>query len=94
MTSPAPQLPFWKRKRRFAAAVLWLVLAYPLSVGLLVYAHWRAWTPKWSDDLLDAYAHPLWLLENADLPPSRFVKAHRVWWVELARQHNGGALRF
>ncbi|MBA3311912.1 MAG: hypothetical protein M3552_12320 [Planctomycetota bacterium] len=37
MTSP-PRKPFWKRKRWIAAAVLWLVASYPLSIGPVGFA--------------------------------------------------------
>ncbi len=43
MTSPAPQRPFWKRKRWIAAAVLWLVAAYFISAGPTVYAVRCGW---------------------------------------------------
>ncbi len=51
MTSP-PRKPFWKRKRWIAAAVLWLVVAYPLSLGPVVHAEVRGWVPALVTELL------------------------------------------
>ncbi len=35
--------PWWRRKRWPAVAVLWLFLAYPLSVGPYIYCQERGW---------------------------------------------------
>ena len=43
--SLSPRKPFWKRKRWIAAAVLWLVVAYPVSEGPALYAEYRGWIP-------------------------------------------------
>jgi hypothetical protein len=37
----APQKPFWKRKRWIAAAVVWLLVAYPASLGPVAYVNAR-----------------------------------------------------
>lgn len=44
MSEPARR-PWWKRKRWWAAGALWLLVAYPLSVGPVVYAVGRGWAP-------------------------------------------------
>jgi len=45
VTAPPPRRPWWKRKRTWAAAALWLVAAYPLSRGPVEYAAARGWLP-------------------------------------------------
>ena len=42
MTEPKP---WWKRKRWIAALVLWLVIAYPLSLWPVAYLVGRGWLP-------------------------------------------------
>jgi hypothetical protein len=42
-STPSHRKPFWIRKRCIAPAVLWLVLAYPLSIGPVVYVAARGW---------------------------------------------------
>ncbi|MDQ3332301.1 MAG: hypothetical protein M3552_16900 [Planctomycetota bacterium] len=51
-----PKRAWWKRKRWIAAAVLWLVLAYPLGFGVIPYADGRHWVPpEWYGPLRTLY---------------------------------------
>lgn len=43
MNEPEPKRPWWRNKRWWATGFLWLVIAYPLNLGPLVYAVARAW---------------------------------------------------
>lgn len=45
MPSP-PKHPLWKRKWVWAALALWLVVAYPLSLGPVAYMVGRGWVSK------------------------------------------------
>lgn len=42
----ASEIPFWKRKRWIAAAVLWLVFSYFAALGPIVYSRARGWISK------------------------------------------------
>ena len=44
MTEPV-QTPWWKRKRWIAAMVVWLIVAYPLSIWPAGYLVGRGWLP-------------------------------------------------
>ena len=41
MTAPPPRCPWHRRKRAWAARLLWLAVAYPLSVGPVMYVYYR-----------------------------------------------------
>lgn len=45
MDADKPKRPWYRRKRAWAALVLWLVVAYPLSRGPAEYASVRGWLP-------------------------------------------------
>ncbi|MBA3312480.1 MAG: hypothetical protein M3552_09545 [Planctomycetota bacterium] len=83
----APQRPFWKRKRWIAAAVLWLVFAYPVSVGPAVYANGRGWLPASVVSHLEVIYEPLDLLIMNDLPGSGPLSRYTVWLGALAKTH-------
>lgn len=38
--------PWWHKKRWIAGALLWLLLAWPLSVGPYIYCKERGWVPR------------------------------------------------
>jgi hypothetical protein len=46
MPDPPPTRPWYKRKRTGAALALWLLIAYPLSIGPLFYVAGRGWLPN------------------------------------------------
>jgi hypothetical protein len=54
MLSP-PRQPLWNRRRLIAAALLWIVIAYPLGAGPVVYLNSRHWLP---DEALRWYLGP------------------------------------
>jgi hypothetical protein len=41
------QRPRWRKKRWIAAAVLWLFIGYPLSIGPYLYCIERGWLHGW-----------------------------------------------
>lgn len=64
MGDPSPK-PRWKRKRWIAAGLLWLAIAYPLSLGPIFYAIGRQWLPP--NSLIEsAYAPIFAALQTAN----------------------------
>ena len=85
----APRKPFWKRKRWIAAAVLWLMVAYPLSTGPAAYAIERGWIAPFGR------VNAIWLpvmtvCERIGMMP-RYIRWCQ-WWSDLARQHDSPSL--
>ncbi len=77
---PEPQRkPFWKRKRWIAAAALWLVIAYPMSLGPMNYADARGWVPRSLYGVLNAFYSPLDEFIMHDLPGSTSLSAYSMW---------------
>ena len=85
MTAPPPRRPWWKRKRWAAAAVLWIVVAYPLCAGPALYCHARGWL---SSDLYNAaFNTPLnYALRNPFGDAIGFT-AYIAWWARLGLRH-------
>jgi hypothetical protein len=84
VTAPAAR-SWWRKKRWWAAVALWLIVAYPLSVGPANYAAARGWVPEgW---VVTAYApvqsaaQQPWLME----PYVRYVMRWRI----AAYEHEG-----
>jgi hypothetical protein len=82
-----PRKPFWKRKRWIAAAVLWLVIWYPLSVGPLEYVFARDWISQSAVEWLIPFYWPLVALANSDTPPGDVFSSYAAWWRELGYRH-------
>jgi len=74
--------PFWKRKRWIAAAVVWLVAIYPLSLGPAMYAVLLGWMDS---DTCTAYRVP-WDSVTPYLPDrlNLVVGEYLMVWIELA----------
>ncbi len=80
MISPAPRRPFWKRKRWIAALALWLLVAYPLSVGPIAYAMERGWI---SQATAEAYAHPIEIADDAAEAVGDAYQAYVNWCEDV-----------
>lgn len=74
----------WRRKRYIIAAAMWLLLAYPLSMGPAEYAMIRGWTPPG----FQAFYVPV-----RCLPHSRWLSRYSLWWIVLAMRHEGHDVR-
>jgi hypothetical protein len=81
----APRKPFWKRKHWIAAAVLWLVLAYPLSAGPAACALGRGWI---ANSAYHFYS-PLIEAERAlwQWPPDTLWDRYCSYFYELGQRH-------
>jgi hypothetical protein len=79
MTSP-PRRAWWKRKRWWAAGVLWLVVAYLLSVGPLFGLVYRGLLPSWAWGSMGLYTRPYTVLSGAARNPAADVMA---WYVDI-----------
>jgi hypothetical protein len=85
VTALPPRRPWHKRKRTWAAVAVWLVVAYPLSVGPANYAAARGWA---SIPLLKTAYTPVFLAAVA-LDPSRsgsFI-VYVDWCGDLGQRH-------
>ena len=60
-----PRKPWWKRKRWIAAILLWVVLAYPLSLWPVAYGVGRGWLPA---SQMRTYCAPVLSTANALMP--------------------------
>ncbi|HEX6986030.1 MAG TPA: hypothetical protein VF170_11680 [Planctomycetaceae bacterium] len=82
---PKPRRLWWKKKRWWAAGVLWLALSLPLLCGPLRYAVIRGWLPKSAES---AFVWPgLW---PKRLPfVGRAFGTYHWWWVALAYEQEG-----
>ena len=81
----APRKPFWRRKRWIAAAVLWLVVAYPLSLGPAFYCVGRGWLSD-SDDIATAFYKPLVYVSTLTGQHDR-IGEFGQWWFNLGERH-------
>lgn len=79
MTLPASQRPVWKRKRWIAAAVVWLVVVYPLSAGPVFYATVRGWFPY---SCYAGYCAPAHALGYAVC--GEYYGAYLGWWWDVS----------
>ena len=84
MNRPARR-PWWKRKRWVAAGLLWLLLAYPLSVGLLAYADGRGWVRR---SLVEPYC--VLLVPIARSLPGDPVRSCLDWCHRFGERHVAG----
>ena len=87
MTSPASHRPFWKRKRWIAAAVLWLLFAYPLSLGPAIYMNGRGWIPASVVPVLAVMYRPLEALAESQNVFGDALGDMVVWLDGLAERH-------
>jgi len=78
----SPRKTWWKRKRLIAAILVWLVIAYPLSLWPAAYLAGRGWLPLVA--LKDVYA-PVIALANHVAPPPVY---------RLERPRRGGTLLY
>ena len=79
--------PWWKKKRWAAALVLWLLVAYPLSVGPAGYANARGWLRPPVIAVLEGVYEPLDRFVMADLPGSRPLAAYCSRAYRLGERH-------
>ncbi len=78
----APRRPFYRRKRWLAAGLLSLVIAYPASVGPMLYAYQRGWLPG---PAYSAVARPFDFLY--DTPLDRVWRRYTIFWLALGNRH-------
>ena len=75
--------PWWKKKRWWAVLVLlWFVVSYPLSVGLLGYADGRGWVRR---SLVEPYCVPL--IPVIRVLPGDPVRSCLDWCCQLGQRH-------
>ena len=81
-----PQLrcPFWKKKRWWAALLLWLLILYPLSSGPLTYAAARGLLPG---SIVRAAVLPLHLACRLSPAVNDLFGLYTPWWYELGKRH-------
>ena len=82
----APRKPLWKRKRWIAAAVLWVVIAYPLSLGPVAYANARGWVPPPAVRCFEVMYSPLDGFITSDLPGSGPLSRYTLWLYQLVQR--------
>lgn len=75
---------FYKRKRWIAVGVLWLVVAYPLSIGPAAYCVSRGWVSE--QVVVVAYLPVLHLSSAAGMLGEPLIDLAR-WSDELGQQH-------
>ena len=76
--------PWWKRKRWAAAAVMWLVVAYPLSVGPVAYVMERGWI---SEATAEAYVWPIEVADDAAEAVGDAYVAYVNWFEDVGDRH-------
>ena len=89
-TDQTGRRPLWRKKRWWAAGLLWLAASYPPSVGPADYAAERGWLPAAARDA--AYA-PMAAIERADRAGRLGHRLHtyRLWFRQLAWKHDPGS---
>jgi len=80
MGEAEPKRRWYRRKRWWASALLWLVVTYPLLLGPLQYAHVRGWV---SAELLTAVDRPASLVPPRVKVRTGFAR-WMVWWQDRA----------
>ena len=76
MDAEKPRRRWWRRKRAWAAVLLWLAASYPLSLGPALYSLYRGWV---SPETFDAAYWPMFWGEPAWGGPV-------PWWPEWYRE--------
>ena len=78
-----PPRPFYKRKRWIAAGAIWLLIAYPLSLGPVAFFAMMDWLPPWLSTTVTIAYQPLDNLGDSGLgaPITYWVGL----WMDLAR---------
>lgn len=79
--------PFWKRKRWIAAAVSWLVVAYPLSIGPLLYLNARGKLREPFRSVAVIVYEPTGMLRRTPLGPMWFQ--YQSWWRNVVFEDAG-----
>ncbi len=78
----SPSKPFWKPKRWIVAAVLWLAITYPLSLGAVEYVDARGWTSAhWYPALRVIY----WPILAGYVPG--WLSNYYGWCHDMGRHH-------
>lgn len=76
------------RKTRWATAVgLWLVVAYPISVGPVTYANARGWLSAVAVAHLEAAYEPLDYVVLNGLPGTGTLHSYTLWAYGLGERH-------
>lgn len=92
MTSPSASPPhrrWWTKKRWLAAIALWMLIAYPSSVGPAHYAVGRGWLPLW---FLKVYSPLVWLqpdysFDGYDGSLAQLFDTYNARWWSLGARH-------
>ena len=71
-------------KRWAAALTLWLLLAYPLSIGPLNYAQGRGWIEPSANAAMQTFYGPLTYVATSETPLGDLVLAYADWFGRLA----------
>jgi hypothetical protein len=75
----------WQGRKWVWAAALWLLVAYPLSMGPAVYAHRRGWVDGQTVEVV--YGPALRVLLSNGTTGSAFLR-YLTWWVGLTQPDN------
>ena len=84
-----PKQPWWRKKRWWAAGLIWLVVAYAVGYGPLVYAVSRQW-------LTSPVAAALFIpaeLVSRGTGYEDAMRSYARWWMVKALQDEGGTVR-
>ena len=77
--------PWWKRKRSIAAAVLWVVVSYPLSFGPAMYAWYAGWI---SVGWIETVYRPMLYAELYSPHAGQVANDYVEWWYGFYVQNN------
>ncbi len=84
VTDDTSRRPWWRRKRTATALVLWLLVAYPLSVGPAAYATQRGWITQAT---AEAYAWPIEAADDAAEAVGDAYQAYVDWFEDVGDRH-------
>jgi hypothetical protein len=79
--------PLWKRKRWIAAAVLWLVVLYPLSMGPFMYAFYMDWVPDAVMPAVQIAYGPLAEIMQRYPAFGEAMNDYCDWWHKVSVRH-------
>ena len=74
---------WWKRKRRWAAVAVWLIAAYPLSLGPMIWLYDRGYLPASALAYVDPFYAPLGLSMSDGRGGVRASMRLYVWYLNL-----------
>lgn len=90
MDEPKPKRPWWRKKRWWAVGLLWLAVAYPVSIGPAAYLAVRGVA---SYETYNTIYRPMdrWFF-GTRWSELCYAEEYVTWWVRLAERHSGNKL--